>query len=132
MSPKMTNPNYKNEEELKKNIEKGKSWTKSIKKVSEFKSTQCPEYDHIRDYHQDPSCYILVDIDRESKEIIAGICNYQNQLVEEFRGKIAQQIYYFMLNERKYITRLDHAAYLGKELKKAEMALATGQEYIQE
>ena len=128
----MTNPNYKTEEELKKNIEKGKSWTKSIKKSPAFKVTQCPEYDHIRDYKQDPSCYLLVAVDNAKKEIVVGVCDYNNQLLEEFRGKMAQQLYYYILNERKYITKLEHAAYLGKELKKAEIALKTGKEYLQE
>ena len=128
----MVNPNYKTEEELKKNIEKGKSWTKSIQKAQKYKVTNCPEYDHIRDYQQDPGCYLLIDVDRGKKEIVVGVCNYQNQLVEEFRGKMAQQIYYYILTERKYITKLEHAAYLGKELKKAEMALQAGEKYIQE
>ena len=128
----MTNPNYKTEEELKKNIEKGKSWAKIIKKASVYKVTQCPEYDHIRDYQQDSGCYLLIDIDRNKQEIMVGVCNYQNELVEEFRGKIAQQVYYYILNKRKYITKLEHAAYLGKELKKAEIAIKTGQEYLQE
>jgi dihydropteroate synthase len=30
------------------------------------------------------------------------------------------------------VTRLDHAAYLGSELAKAEIALRTGKEYIQD
>ncbi len=128
----MVNPNYKSEEELKNNIEKGKSWTKQIQKTQGYKVTECPEYDHIRDYKQDPGCYLLINIDKEKGEVVVGVCNYQNQLVEEFRGTTAQQIYYCLLNNREYITRLDHAAYLGKELKKAELALKTGQEYIQE
>ena len=35
-------------------------------------------------------------------------------------------------NKKGWFTRLDHAAYLGKELKKAEIALATGTDYVQE
>jgi len=30
------------------------------------------------------------------------------------------------------VTRLDHAAYLGREFVRAEIALATGQEYVQD
>jgi len=126
------NPEYKTEEELRKNIEKGKTWSKKQEKTSTFKVTHCPEYSHIRDYKQDPRCYILVNVDKEKKEIVVGICNYQNQLLEEFRGTTAQQIYNCILNQRNYISRLDHAAYLGKELKKAEFALKNDQEYLQE
>ncbi len=128
----MVNPEYKSEEDLKKNIEKGKTWTKKIEKTPTFKVTQCPEYSHIRDYKQDQECYLLINVDKEKKEIVVGVCNYHNQLMEEFRGKIAQQVYNYILNQRKYITRLEHAAYLGKELKKAEIALQTGEEYLQE
>jgi tetrahydromethanopterin S-methyltransferase subunit A len=34
--------------------------------------------------------------------------------------------------ERKLISRLDHASYLGRELARAEMSLATGEPYIQD
>lgn len=128
----MVNPEYKNEEELKKNIEKGKSWTKKQEQASHFRVTECPEYSHIKDYHQDPGCYLLISINQEKKDIIVKVCNYQNQILEEFHGKMAQQVYNCILNQRTYITRLDHAAYLGKELKKAEIALKTNQEYVQE
>jgi dihydropteroate synthase len=128
----MVNPNYKNDEELKKNVEKGKSWTKQQEKAPSFKITHCPEYDHIKDYHQDPSCYTLISVDKEKKELVVKVCDYQNKILEEFRGTMTQQLYNCILNERKYITRLDHAAYLGKELKKAELALKENKEYIQE
>lgn len=34
--------------------------------------------------------------------------------------------------ENKLISRLDHAAYLGRELKKAEIALKLGKNYVQD
>ncbi len=39
---------------------------------------------------------------------------------------------YSKIEEMGLITRLDHAAYLGRELAKAEIALVTGKEYIQD
>ena len=120
------------EEKLKKEIEKGKTWTKSITKAKDFKVTQCPEFNAIRDYRQDNASFLLIRVDREKGEIAVGVCNYNYELLEEFRGKSAQQIYFYMLNNRSYITKLDHAAYLGKELRKAEMALKKGEEYLQE
>jgi dihydropteroate synthase len=35
-------------------------------------------------------------------------------------------------NQLSYLTMLDHAAYLGREFVRAEIALITGQEYIQD
>ena len=47
------------------------------------------------------------------------------------KGKTAENIF-SKIEEMKLITRLDHAAYLGRELAKAEIALKTGKEYIQD
>jgi dihydropteroate synthase-like protein len=47
------------------------------------------------------------------------------------KGKTAENVY-SKIEEMNLITRLDHAAYLGRELAKAEIALKTGKEYIQD
>ena len=47
------------------------------------------------------------------------------------KGKTAEDVYAKIL-EISLVTRLDHAAYLGSELAKAEIALKTGKEYIQD
>jgi dihydropteroate synthase-like protein len=47
------------------------------------------------------------------------------------KGKTAESIYAKIV-EMGLITRLEHAAYLGSELAKAEVALRTGKEYIQD
>ncbi len=47
------------------------------------------------------------------------------------KGKTAESIYAKIV-EMGLITRLDHAAYLGSEQAKAEIALRTGKEYIQD
>ncbi len=48
-----------------------------------------------------------------------------------FRGKKAEEIYKMILHEG-LVSRPEHAAYLGKELGRAEEALKSGKEYIQE
>ncbi len=47
------------------------------------------------------------------------------------KGKTAEGIYAKIV-EMGLVTRLEHAAYLGSELAKAEIALKTGKEYIQD
>jgi hypothetical protein len=47
-----------------------------------------------------------------------------------FLGNTAVEISTAIL-ERKLVSRMDHAAYLGRELLKAELALQTGRPYIQ-
>lgn len=51
---------------------------------------------------------------------------YVKHVKEIFRGRCAQDIYHEILEKREYVTSLTHAAYLGKEIKKAEIALALG------
>jgi dihydropteroate synthase len=47
------------------------------------------------------------------------------------KGETAEAVYAKIV-ETGLVTRLDHAAYLGSELAKAEIALRTGKEYIQD
>ena len=128
----MEKPSKSDEQILKENIEKGKRWTKSITPAKTFKSIVCPPFDPIKSYKQDPSSFLLLKVDKEKKEIVVGVCSYTYELLEEFRGTSAPQIYEYILNHTKYISRLDHAAYLGKELRKAELALKNNEEYLQE
>ena len=46
-------------------------------------------------------------------------------------GRTAQEIYEEIITEG-LVTRMEHAAYLGSELKKAEIAMITGKEYVQD
>lgn len=46
-------------------------------------------------------------------------------------GKNAQEIYEEII-KKELVTRMEHAAYLGSELKKAEIAMITGKNYIQD
>lgn len=47
------------------------------------------------------------------------------------KGKSAENVF-FKIEEMNLITRMDHAAYLGRELAKAETALKTEKEYVQD
>jgi dihydropteroate synthase-like protein len=51
--------------------------------------------------------------------------------VNIFKGKTADSLYAKIL-EMGLVSRLDHAAYLGSELAKAEIALQIGKEYVQD
>ena len=53
-----------------------------------------------------------------------------NKPTQIFRGNNAESIYKQILAE-KLVSRLDHAAYLGKELQLAEWALTIGTDYNQ-
>ncbi|MCM8796991.1 MAG: DUF4346 domain-containing protein [Candidatus Omnitrophica bacterium] len=57
--------------------------------------------------------------------------SYENKLLRVIEGKDAKSIYSLIV-EKGWITQLSHAAYLGKELARAELSLKLGFKYIQE
>jgi len=72
-------------------------------------------------------------IDRNSENIVA--LHFPKSQLEKpsniFKGKTAKSVYLKII-QMGLVTRLDHSAYLGSELAKAEIALKTGKEFIQD
>lgn len=56
---------------------------------------------------------------------------YDNSLLRVIEGATARAIYFTVINSG-WVTELSHAAYLGKELAKAELSLQNGLKYIQD
>jgi len=104
----------------------------------EFELIQCPDYDPIKDFRRDPTgIYVLIRCISEDALIEVAICDKKHTIIKAFQGKKAQDLYYTIFeyekkHHLKWFTRKDHAAYLGKELKKAEHALLTKESYVQE
>jgi len=65
------------------------------------------------------------------KEIIAVHYAYDNTLRRIIEGKDARSIYRTVI-ENGWVTQLNHAAYLGKELTRAELSLRMGFRYVQD
>lgn len=105
----------------------------------------------------DPKGYFIIYVDRENQLICAkhftnvidsrGLacdpetgeplpCNstLQRQPSTVFKGRTAKElcIELFEKPEDCAVTRLDHAAYLGREFIRAEVALLTEQDYVQD
>ena len=72
-------------------------------------------------------------IDRNAENIVAlHFANAEaNKPSNIIKGKTAKTVYAKIV-ENGLVMRLDHAAYLGSELAKAQVALKTGKEYIQD
>ncbi len=72
-------------------------------------------------------------VDRKEQKIIAVHFTLSDKAVPSLiiKGKTAEQVYGQII-ESGLISKLDHAAYLGSELAKAEIGLRTGKEYIQD
>jgi len=98
----------------------------------------CLVYDPIKDFCMDPSgCYVLIRIDQTAQLIEVAICDQHHVITKVFRGRKSQDLYhrifeYERTHEIEWFKSKDHIAYLGKELKKAEVALSTQQAYWQE
>ena len=95
----------------------------------------CKEIDINSQEMDESGFYLLIKVDFTTRRIGVRVCNSSHVEVEDFWGKQCQDIYHSILNDLRsmeWFTDSTHIAYMGKELKKAEIALATGGSYYQE
>jgi len=98
----------------------------------------CPVYDPIKDFRRDPTgVYVLVRCNVADTIIEVAICDKKHTIIKTFRGRMSQDLYFTIFeyekkHKLKWFSRKDHAAYLGKELKKAEFGLLGKEPYVQE
>ena len=95
-------------------------------------------YHKINDWVMDPKGYFLIAIDKEKKLLRVGFCIFKklgnktiNDMVSIISGKTAIEIVNTLIRY-KYISSLQHAADMGIELCKAEIALKYKLDYIQD
>lgn len=88
-------------------------------------------YDDLKEFVLDEKGYFLIRIVPEKKMIEVGFCGKRNTVEVKVYGKTPIEIYQTILRE-KIIDRPDHAAYLGRELQKAYIALQLGISYVQD
>ncbi len=79
----------------------------------------------------DRAGYFVIIPQREKKIIIVEHYSYENKLLRIIEGKDAKSIYHTVI-KNGWVTQLSHAAYLGKELIKAELSIKFGFKYIQD
>jgi dihydropteroate synthase len=80
----------------------------------------------------DPKGWFKILIDREKNLVVAihySIGEEEPDLI--IKGSDSKEIYQTIIREN-LISKLDHAAYLGKELEKAYIALKIGRSYVQD
>ena len=118
----------------KKNIVKGR-WYEINKKIEK---TITAKYHKIKDWVMDPKGYFLITIDRKEKLLRVGYCKFTklgkkpiNDMVAVINGKTAIEIVNTLIRN-KFISTLQHAADMGIELCKAEIALKYNLNYIQD
>jgi dihydropteroate synthase-like protein len=84
------------------------------------------------DFYPDQMGWFKIMLDRENNKIV--VIYYPNEKDKPeiiIKGSNTRDIYQTIIRN-KLITKLDHAAYLGRELKKAEIALRIGRSYKQD
>ena len=118
----------------KNNFIKGKWW--EIR--NNIKENIPAKYDKIKDWVMDPKGYFLIKLDRKLNIIRVGYCLFSklknnpiHDMVAEVTGKTAIEIVNTLIKE-KFISTLQHAADMGIELHKAELALKYNFQYIQD
>jgi len=123
--------NYNNNN---KNIMQGRWW----KIENKIKESIPAKYDKIKDWVMDPKGYFLIKIDRENNLIRVGYCVFSklgnnpiHDMIAEVTGKTAIEIVNTLI-KKDFISSLQHAADMGIELHKAELALKYNLQYIQD
>lgn len=98
-----------------------------LDKMEEIKAS----YNDAKEFALDPRGYFLIRINKNTKEIEIGFCKEKNIVLKKITGKTPIEIYQTAI-KLGLISRLDHAAYLGRELQKAYIALKQNLEYVQD
>ncbi|MDC0216366.1 DUF4346 domain-containing protein [Candidatus Pelagibacter sp.] len=119
---------------MKKQIIEGTFYkiNKKIKKKINAK------YDKIKDWIMDPKGYCLIAIDRKKKILKVGFCvlkRKNNEKISDMISLISGRTAIELVNtliKYKYISTKQHAADMGIELCKAELALKYNLEYTQD
>ena len=110
-------------------------WYKINKKI---KKRITAKYHKIKDWVMDSKGYFLIAIDGEKKLLRVGYCKFRklgnkpvHDMVSIISGKTAIEIVNTLIRN-KYISSLQHAADMGIELCKAELALRYNLNYVQD
>ena len=84
-----------------------------------------------KQHRLDKKGYFVLLPDCETNDIIVEYYAYDNRLLKAIRGNNARDLYTAII-KNGWISELSHAAYIGKELEKAELSLRYGFKYVQD
>ncbi len=89
------------------------------------------KYDRLKDWRMDPKGYFLIRVNHKEKSLEVGYCKKVNTIDIIIQGKTAMDVFNTIIREG-LVSSLQHAADLGAELQKAEIALHLDIEYVQD
>ncbi len=79
----------------------------------------------------DKAGYFVILPSKKNKSITVEHYSYDNKLLRTIEGKNSRDIYFTIISNH-WITDLSHAAYIGKELAKAELSIKKGFKFVQD
>lgn len=82
-------------------------------------------------FRMDKTGYFVILPQSDRKVILVEHYSYDNTPLGVVEGKNARSLYWTII-EKGWVTLLDHAAYLGEELAKAELSIQLGFKYTQD
>lgn len=83
------------------------------------------------EWEKDPLGYFLIEPRPKEDLIYIHYYNNQGEYLQSVCGNTTQEIYYTLLR-LNLISNLQHAAYIGAELQKAEYSLKNNTPYVQD
>jgi tetrahydromethanopterin S-methyltransferase subunit A len=86
---------------------------------------------HSKKVKLDRAGYFVILPSRKTGSILVEHYSYDNKLLRKIEGKKCRDIYFIIINN-KWVTELSHAAYLGRELEKAELSIKKGFKFVQD
>ncbi len=101
-------------------------YDRSVEDAAEVVSAESDD-----DLEWDTAGWFRIGVDREEEAIVAIHYMEADKPHLVVKGRDAREVYQTILR-RGLVGKYDHAAYLGKELMKAELALRLGRSYVQD
>lgn len=90
------------------------------------------EYDDASEFVIDSAGYFLIRVNNKRGKIEVAFCSEKNKIAFCVVGSKPIDIYHTIINKLGVQIRKDHAAYLGRELQKAYIALTNNIDYVQD
>jgi len=79
----------------------------------------------------DKAGYFVILPSKKDSTILVEHYSYDNKLLRKIEGKNGRDIYFAIIHN-KWVSELSHAAYLGKELLRAELSIEKGFKFVQD
>ena len=86
---------------------------------------------HTKSVKLDKAGYFVIIPSKKDGNLLVEHYSYDNKLLRKIEGKNSRDLY-FTIIENNWVTELSHAAYLGKELAKAELSMKKGFKFVQD